>query len=92
MTRTGFDEWHSSGAKDAATRIQEKLKDIVESVVRKRVIRAGKMKLILTSSIPGFKIVGPFPSVPHPQVPHILLLFKLLLTLLLLTLFLVIYL
>jgi trimethylamine--corrinoid protein Co-methyltransferase len=30
MTRTGFDEWHSSGAKDAATRIQEKLKDIVE--------------------------------------------------------------
>jgi trimethylamine--corrinoid protein Co-methyltransferase len=30
MTRLGFDEWQSQGAKDTATRIQEKLKDIVE--------------------------------------------------------------
>lgn len=35
-----------------------KLKSVLESVVRKRVIRAGKMKIILTSSIPGFKIVS----------------------------------
>jgi trimethylamine--corrinoid protein Co-methyltransferase len=29
MTRVGFDEWQSQGAKDAATRIQEKLKMIL---------------------------------------------------------------
>jgi trimethylamine--corrinoid protein Co-methyltransferase len=30
MTRVGFDEWQSQGAKDTATRIQEKLKIILE--------------------------------------------------------------
>ncbi len=30
MTRAGFDEWQSQGAKDTATRIQEKLNDILE--------------------------------------------------------------
>ena len=30
MTRVGFDEWQSQGALDTATRIQEKLKDIIE--------------------------------------------------------------
>ncbi|MGD8521684.1 MAG: trimethylamine methyltransferase family protein [Desulfobacterales bacterium] len=30
MMRKGFDEWQSQGAKDTATRIQEKLKDILE--------------------------------------------------------------
>ena len=30
MTRVGFDEWQSKGAKDTATRIQEKLKTILE--------------------------------------------------------------
>ena len=30
MTRVGFDEWQSQGAKDTATRIQEKLKMILE--------------------------------------------------------------
>jgi len=29
MTRVGYDEWHSQGAKDTATRIQEKLKMIL---------------------------------------------------------------
>ena len=31
MTRKGYDEWQSQGAKDAASRIQEKLEDIVEN-------------------------------------------------------------
>jgi trimethylamine--corrinoid protein Co-methyltransferase len=31
MMRKGFDEWQSQGAKDTATRIQEKLKDIIEN-------------------------------------------------------------
>lgn len=35
-----------------------KFKDIKESVVRKRAVRAGKMKILFTSSNPGFKIVG----------------------------------
>ncbi len=30
MMRKGFDEWHHQGAKDMATRIQEKLKNIIE--------------------------------------------------------------
>jgi trimethylamine:corrinoid methyltransferase-like protein len=30
MTRVGFDEWQSQGARDTAERIQEKLKIILE--------------------------------------------------------------
>jgi trimethylamine:corrinoid methyltransferase-like protein len=31
MTRTAYEEWQEQGSKDAATRIQEKLRDIVEN-------------------------------------------------------------
>lgn len=31
MVRSAYDEWYNQGAKDMATRIQEKLEDIIEN-------------------------------------------------------------